>query len=456
MSRLAPRILAIILAAPLAACGPTTASRPRRAAGVILVSIDCLRADHVGAYGYAKPTTPHIDALRRDSVLFSEAIAHAPSTLPSHASILTSVIPHHHGAFLSTMTGLSPELPTLAEALRGAGFATASFNGGGQIDATFGVGRGFEVYETPAPLRVGADGSAPAWPAGDVVHDRFATVVDAAAGWLGKRAGRPFFLFLHTYEAHHPYTPDAAARSLLPETYAGPLPADISIDLLERINARQVRTTVEDRAHIVHAYDAEVRSVDQSFGRLVERLKASGVYDDTLLIVTSDHGEEFGEHGKMGWHSHTLYDELLRVPLVVKFPGSWQAGRTMGAQVRSIDIAPTILSVAGVGAPATFEGADLVRYVGEGRQPPPYAVSAIDGGGTAVRSREWKWNQRALFRLTDDSGEQTDVKGRYPKVAEELLQIKRGLVRKSDSAGGQAVEPDVELRERLRSLGYVK
>ena len=149
----------------------------------------------------------------------------------------------------------------------------------------------------------------------------------------------------------------------------------------------------------MHAYDTEIRSVDAALGGLVADLKAAGLYDRTLLIVTSDHGEEFGEHGKMGWHSHTLHDELLRVPLVVKFPGSWRAGATMGAQVRGIDIAPTVMSSLGLPIPPAFEGSDLVRFVAGGPHPPPYAIAEIDGGGTAVRSLEWKWDQRALYRL---------------------------------------------------------
>jgi arylsulfatase A-like enzyme len=336
-----------------------------------------------------KATSPNLDSLCRDSVVFTQAIAHAPSTLSSHASLLTSLIPQHHGASVTRMVALARDHLTLASALASAGFQTASFNGGGQIDALFGLDHGFQVYQSPKPAH-----DEEAW-ARDVGDDRFGTVVAAALGWLDENRGR-FFLFLHTYEVHHPYSPDPAFGTLLPESYDGPLPDDISIDLLERINARRLEATPKDLEHVVHAYDVEIRSVDAALGGLVADLKRRGLYDRTLLIVTSDHGEEFGEHGKMGWHSHTLHDELLRVPLVVKFPGSWRAGTSLDAQVRGIDVAPTVMSVARVAIPPAFEGVDLVRYAGRGERPPPTPSPrstaaappcvARNGSGTAARS----------------------------------------------------------------------
>jgi arylsulfatase A-like enzyme len=425
------------------------APAPARAEGVILVSIDSLRPDHLGCYGYATATSPNLDTLCRDSVVFTQAIAHAPSTLSSHASLLTSLIPQHHGASVTRMVALARDHLTLASALASAGFHTASFNGGGQIDALFGLDHGFQVYQSPRPAH-----DEEAW-ARDVGADRFGTVVAAAGGWLDENRGR-FFLFLHTYEVHHPYRPDPAFSTLLPESYDGPLPGDISIDLLERINAGRLEATPKDLAHVVHAYDVEIRSVDAALGVLVADLKRRGLYDRTLLIVTSDHGEEFGEHGKMGWHSHTLHDELLRVPLVVKFPGSWRAGTSLDAQVRGIDVAPTVMSVARIAIPPAFEGVDLVRYAGRGERPPPYAIAEIDGGGGGVRSQEWKWDRRSLYRLASDRGETADVARTYPGMAEKLRRIKQALVSEDENASPSTVVPTADLRERLRGLGYVE
>jgi arylsulfatase A-like enzyme len=418
---------------------------PQRAQAVVLVSIDTLRPDHLGCYGYEKATSPNIDAFRKEAVLFRQAIAHAPSTLPSHASILTSLIPHHHGASIARAKALAPEHVTLAEALRDAGLSTASFNGGGQLDIAFGLGQGFDVYETPEQ--------------GDptLADVRFAREVEAGLSWIGRRRQPRFFLFLHSYEVHHPYTPTPEAVARLPERYEGPLPPDVSIELLAAVNSGRRVLTAADRAHVVHAYDREIRSMDDAFGRLVAGLRAAGVYEDALVVFTSDHGEEFGEHGKMGWHGHSLYDELLRVPLLVKFPRSWQAGRTMTAQVRGIDVAPTVLGVAGVETmPPAFEGQNLVRYVAGEAPPPPPAVAALDGGGTALRSQEWKWVQRTLFDLTADPGETTDVAERHPAVADELRRTKQGLVVEAEAVEGPQAAIDDDLRERLRSLAYVR
>jgi arylsulfatase A-like enzyme len=442
--RLRAAIAGLAFVAGLTGCHVGERARPVRAQAVVLVSIDTLRPDHLGCYGYPSPTSPNIDAFRKDAVLFREAIAHAPSTLPSHASLLTSLIPHHHGASIARGTALATGRLTLAEKFRQAGFATASFNGGGQLDATFGLDRGFDVYETP-----GGQGA-------DLAHDRFVREVEAGLAWIGGIARRRFFLFLHSYEVHHPYTPDAEARARLPERYDGPLLPDISIALLQEVNAGRRVLTPADRAHIVHAYDREIRSVDEAFGRLVAGLRAADLYEESLVVLTSDHGEEFGEHGVMGWHGHSLHDELLRVPLLIKFPRSWRGGRTMEAQVRGIDFAPTALTAAGVGVPPAFEGTELVQYVAGGAGPPPYAVAALDGGGTALRSREWKWIQRSLFRLSTDPGERADVADSFPEKADGLRRIKQRFVAEGDFVEGPRAAIDDDLRDRLRSLAYVQ
>jgi arylsulfatase A-like enzyme len=442
--RLRVRIAGLALVGGLLGCHAGDRVRPVRAHGVVLVSIDTLRPDHLGCYGYEQPTTPNVDAFRKDAVLFREAIAHAPSTLPSHASLLTSLIPHHHGASIARGTALATGRLTLAETFRESGFATASFNGGGQLDATFGLDRGFDVYETP-----GDQGQ-------DLAHDRLFGKVEAGLAWIRGIGRRRFFLFLHSYEVHHPYTPDAEARARLPERYDGSLPPDISIALLEEANAGRRVLTPADRAHIVHAYDREIRSMDDAFGRLVAALRAAGLYEETLLVLTSDHGEEFGEHGAMGWHGHSLHDELLRVPLLIKFPRSWRGGRTMEAQVRGIDVAPTALVAAGVGVPPAFEGTELVAYVAGGTGPPPYAVAALDGGGTALRSREWKWIQRTLFHLSTDPGERVDLADRFPDKADGLRRIKQRFVAEGDFVEGPRAAIDDDLRDRLRSLAYVQ
>jgi hypothetical protein len=344
---------------------------------VILVSIDTLRADHLGCYGYVPPTSPAIDAFRKSGVLFSTAIAHAPSTEPSHASMFTSLIPYHHGAWRARHLPISPDVPTLPEILARAGFRTASYNGGGQVGGSLGFGRGFEVYES---AKAG--------------QDRFADRVAATIGWIKANAGERFFVFLHTYEVHAPYVPERRHLELFDRGYAGTLPAEISPTLLRDINEGRTRIDEADLRHIVAAYDADVRSMDEAFGTLIRFLREADLFDRTLVVFTSDHGEEFGEHGSVGQHSHTLYDELLRVPLIVKLPRGGFAGRTVEEQVGGIDLLPTILDVVGVASDAPFHGRSLLPLLeGKKLEEPPVLSqldTTLDPTTTSIRTRERK------------------------------------------------------------------
>ncbi len=353
--------------------------RPPQA--VVLVSLDTLRPDHLGAYGYAKPTSPEIDRFRRDAVLFRDAVANAPSTLPSHASILTSLGPLHHGASLAKESALRPGVPTLASVLQAAGFATASFNGGGQLHRTWGLDRGFEVYE-----------SAPASASAEIGDDTMSQQVAAARPWLASVRTKPFFLFLHTYEVHHPYTPKPERLAAMESHYGGRLPNEISIRLIKKINSGRKRLAPGDLEHIVAAYDAEIASADAGFAELLQLLREMGRYESALVVLLSDHGEAFGERGKVGWHGDTLYDEQLRIPLIVKLPGRRLAGTTIDAQVSGIDIAPTMLSILGIPIPSAFSGS-AVDLEGRAARHPPWSVAGLDGVANeiAVRTSSWKW-----------------------------------------------------------------
>ena len=315
------------------ACASGRAS-PRPPPAVVIVSVDTLRPDHLGCYGYAKPTSPRIDDFRREAVLLRRVVAAAPSTLASHAAMFTSLGTQHHGASVAAGSALYPGVTTLAERLKLAGFATASFNGGGQLHRSWGLDRGFDTYESAT------DSSS-----AEIGEDTLAGQVERARPWLESVAARPFFLFLHTYEVHHPYTPSPERLQAMEASYAGTLPPTISIRLLEKINSGQHVLRPGDLAHIVAAYDAEIASADEGFGRLLALLRRLGRYDSSIVVLTSDHGEAFGERGRVGWHGDSLYDEQIAVPLVVRMPGGRLAGRTLEAQVRLIDLAPSLLSL---------------------------------------------------------------------------------------------------------------
>jgi arylsulfatase A-like enzyme len=426
----------VLLAAP-----PAPAATPA-ARGCILVSIDTLRSDHLGAYGYGLPTSPEIDGFRRDAVLFSAAIAQAPSTLASHASMLTSLLVPQHGASFKLGNALALEVTTLAEIMRDHGIRTLSFNEGGQIAPQSGLGRGFNHYRS---VLVGPGSSS------------LASQVAHAAAWLRGHRGLPFFLFLHTYQVHHPYTPDARHLAMIEGApYRGPLPAgETPLAVLDQINLGYLPLGRADLRHIVATYDAQIRAMDDGFGELISFLKEQGLYGQTMIVFTSDHGEEFGEHGRVGWHSHTLYDELLRVPLLIKYPDGANAGATVRRQVRLIDVAPTILAAMAVAPAAELQGLDLTPLVRGRREPARLAVSNLDGGGvTAIRTLRWKLIGGHLFDLARDPGETRDVSSRYGGIAAYLGERRQALLAAAPSHTGPRLEFAEEATASLKAMGY--
>ncbi len=410
---------------------------------VILVSIDTLRADHLGCYGYSRPTTPHIDRFRQDAVLFQQAIAAGSSTLVSHASIMTSLLPQQHGAEHRINHALSPRFQTIASIFRQHGFQTLSWNDGGQIAAAYGIDHGFDLYSSSPPA--------------GIYH--FTDVVALATRWLGSHPpAAPRFLFLHTYEVHHPYTPSPRYLAMEePEPYHGPLPAgQTDMPTLLAIRTRRLHIGPRDLEHIVATYDGEIRSMDEGFGNLVDFLKRTGRYDGALIVFTSDHGEEFAEHGSVGWHSHTLYDELLRVPLLIKFPDGRYAGETVTSQVRQIDIAPTLVAAMGWPQPRQFRGSDL-EPLAQGRAAlPRFAVSHMDSDpGVSIRLAPWKLYDGHLYDLAADPGEHRDVAAQHRDLAAALNQRLHTLVAEMPTTSGPAAMVGDEERARLRALGYL-
>ena len=418
---------------------------------VILLSIDTLRYDHLGAYGYPRETSPNIDALARESLVFEQAIAHSPSTLSSHASILTSLLPQHHGASIGRETALPEQVLTLAEVLQENRYATASFNGGIQLDAVYGIAQGFDLYQS-ARLE-----NTPAHALRDP-EDRLISVVARALDWIEATRERPFFLFLHSYEVHHPYTPQDEFYVPTHEGYEGVVPRDVPVEFLEAVVAGKVKLNAEDHQRIVDSYDAEIRSVDAAVGKLIDELMRTGVLDETVLIVTSDHGEELGEHGWMGWHGHTLYDELLRVPLLIRLPEAEDGGRRVRHQVRGIDIAPTVLDLVDIEVPAVFGGRSLLQA--DVRDAVSHlAVSKRDTGPEedilSLRTEEWKLVHGRVYHLTEDRAEQTDVYATHRALAESLREALDTLVGERALQAGTPVKPDSILVDRLRALGYL-
>jgi arylsulfatase A-like enzyme/Flp pilus assembly protein TadD len=415
IARLAIVVALCVLPSALTGCA-REAAQPLRARNLVVITIDTLRADHVGAYGYARARTPTLDALAARGVVFERAYSAAPITLTSHATIMTGRYPPGHGARDNGMH-LAPGVPTLAETLRADGFRTAAFVAAFPLDHEFGLDRGFDVYGDRLPR--GADGK--------LQNERPASqVVDEAIAWLDSRQsaadGRQprFFLWVHFFEPHAPYGDPASGRSTL------------------------------DR------YDDEIATADREAGRLLGVLGDAA--RDTAVIVAGDHGEAFGEHGEYA-HSIFVYDTTLRVPLIVAAPGT--APARVGGAVTLADVAPTAARLVGA-TMHEVDGVDLTTVLAGGPAPHRelYAESfapLLEFGWAplrSIRSDTWKFIAAPtpeLFDLRSDEAEQRNVAAREAPTARQLEQRVNRYSSPALSAGA-ATPPDAA--ERLRALGY--
>ena len=413
-----------------------------RARGILFVSIDTVRRDHVGAYGYARPTTPRFDALARAGVLFEDAVSTSSWTLPAHLTMLTGVDPGRHGG-VDMRHGFNHGVPTVPALLRTAGFATRAVTSHLYVSGVYGLDDGFEHL--------------------DFRQDRKATdVADRGLDLLDRVGDRPFFVFLHLYDPHWHYDPPDWARRLFETAYAGSVTGNWQ-DFSRRDRAS---VSEADLAHLLALYDGEIRYADTEVGRVLDHLAARGLDRSTLVVITSDHGEEFLDHGS--WeHQKTLYEEVVRVPLALRGPGV--EARRERAQVSLLDVAPTILAYAGVPAPASVTGRSLL-----GPRPDTEAYcetdQTVDGthklflrGGAArwkaiitLRADAAGTAGEEWYDLSSDPAERKSVPP-APNVADPIR--RRALERwRADRGAGGAARPvclSPEQQERLRALGYV-
>lgn len=416
---------------------------------IVLVSIDTLRADHLGCFGYARDTSPHIDRLAREGVLFRQAIASSNWTLPSHASMLTGLHPARHRAVSFAFAPLRQDVDTLAELLWDVGYETGAFTGGGFV--SFGFDQGFDRYWMPAP--------------GTAKAESITETLARSKQWMAVHPYVPFFLFLHTYAVHLPYAPPPPFNLLFDPDYGGPFRDSFSMKDNVRVGKHPDAAT---RQRLIALYDGELRHFDTQLGELLNYVRNSGFGDRTCVAVTSDHGEEFNEHGEMFHRRARLYDELLRVPLIVWCPARYAGGQVIDDPVSLVDVTPTILDIAGAPLPKDSDGRSLEPTLMGTPLSPRLTVSEVDGSlearaGTvrAIRSAQHKLIEssldgtRAVFDLASDPGETTNVAEREPQITTELAAQVAPL-----PSPAPAPAPDEESRrdavviERLRALGY--
>ena len=431
---------------------------------VVLISIDTLRADRLGAYGERLPTSPTLDRrLAGAGVVFERVFSQSPKTTPSHMTMLTSLYPAVHGIELwegqTAGPVLNPRVDTLAEVLRNAGYATAAFTGGAHMHRARGFSQGFRRYRHDDQLR-------------------------RARAWLRQKAGRSFFLFFHTYQVHDPYKPppeliplftgqegDAPILDVVRRVRDGGLDGwehghKLFWDAVDPSNPRDV-------AFVSHLYDAGIRHMDDAtLTPLLDELDALGVSNDTLVVFTSDHGEAFLEHGHF-LHGD-LYEETLHVPLVLRFPGRIPAGTRVAQRARLLDVMPTILDLVGVPAPPRLQGRSLAALA-RGTAPPDGQDAAVsefsqrDRGhlleslrvGDDVLIRDG--DRMSLFDRASDPREQVDRAAADPaRVAALRARLEQwrtecqALAALLGPRATDAETPDAQTLRNLRALGYVE
>ena len=455
------------------------ASRPMPRTNVVIFLIDTLRADRVGAYGYPKPTTPTLDALAAEGVLFENAHSPSPWTLPTVPSLMTSTFACEHGV-ISNGQRVGSGLETMAERFQKLGYHTASFYANNFAGALTGMQRGFDE-STKVPF------------------------VDARRidEWLRRRPqDKPFFLYLHNIEPHNPFN----ARPWLVREFG-----DVPRETVGRINRLIVQYRAMLRAHVreqvpagtldlsdgirrvekeldalrepyLVLYDAVVRFADQRLGEVIERLKAAGLWEDLIFIVVSDHGEEFGDHGGYQ-HSQSVYQELAHVPWIMKLPGKQSAGMRIADVVTLVDVLPTVFDLLGrddvIGA---ARGRSLVPLLHDASpRAPGFVVTSIRHNrdryfkdwaltrgeiNIAVRLGSWKgiWNVQPdtfeLYDLASDPGEQRDIAAEHAELVSQMRAHVKSwyehcaqVAQRAEGEGLKGVDPRV-LRE-LAAMGYV-
>jgi arylsulfatase A-like enzyme len=484
------RILALLLVASLvAACRGEKRALPDAGGLVILISLDTLRADRLNCYGYAeRAVSPNIDALAADGIVFENQITTSPWTTPAHLTLLTSLHPSSHGvtgSFRDLRTRLSrgrtfDRLPeareTLAEILLGRGYATAAFTAGVTLDPKIGFAQGFSVYDTTME-KLSADS------------------VRKIEGWLDRHQGQKRFLFWHTFEVHAPYLQTTFLHDVLPAEKT----REVVEDLAARAHARDshrggygLRKVLEKHQAFTKQvcdalYMGGVRSADHWVGELVKALRRRGLYDRALIVLTSDHGEELGMRSSGGIydaHGHTMYDELLRVPLVVKLPGQRHARTRVKSVSSAVDVAPTILDLLSLPPGREMQGRSLrSAWEGPGEQAAGVAYAealGVEEEKKALRDTRYKYvlsipaetvrrlgrrhvpadASAELYDLQADPEERTNllVSPRSAELAPLAARLDQALRVHLSRQRGEAerVELSPETIERLKGLGYVQ
>jgi arylsulfatase A-like enzyme len=444
-----PLIAVVALAAVLMwFFGPFRAGRP----SIILISVDTLRPDHLGCYGYDKATSPHVDAFAGESILFERCFSQAPTTRPSCGTILSGYFPHELKIF-NNSDNLSPAVVTVAERLRGAGYLTLGVVSNFVLRNGAGFEQGFDYYDDrmdDAEITRG-------------IPERIAAkTTDAAIGLLRLHHKARLFMWIHYQDPHGPYNPKPPYDTMFLDASVEPrnLPVNATISGMGGIPSYQAINGQRDYYHYRARYDGEIRYFDEHFGRLLEEIKALGLYDNALIILTADHGEGMGEHDYYFAHGEYVYNSLIHVPLIVHMGGNHPAARKDLA--RLVDVVPTILGAAGVKPEESYHGVDMLAAGVDGApifSEMPGRYSVIKNGMKLIHHAED--NEYLLFDINTDPDETHDLLNApdYEDILRPMVAALAGF-RRQDVLGDLVRRDTQRLttdeREKLKALGYVQ
>jgi arylsulfatase A-like enzyme/cytochrome c-type biogenesis protein CcmH/NrfG len=436
------RLILILTVLTALRAAAQTPAKP--ALNVVLITIDTLRADHVGCYGYKQIKTPNIDGLAADGVRFDRAFAVVPVTLPSHSSMLTGTYPMLSGMHDFSGNKLSPLQPTLASVLKQAGYQTGAVIGAAVLDSRFGLNQGFDFYYDHFDFSRLDEANL------DEMERPGNVVADVALDWLAKNSQKRFFLWMHLYDPHFPYHP--------PEPYS--------------------------REYAAQPYDGEIAFADEQVGRLLRFLKEKGIYRNTVIVLCGDHGESLGEHGEKT-HGFFIYNATMHVPLIIRLPGNrlpaTAAAGTVADPVSLVDLMPTVLGAVGLEIPSQVQGRSLLPELRDDQAGRDRSAQAdrdqaerdrILYGETFMPRIHFNWSELRgsentkyhfidaprpeLYDLAKDPGEVHNLFTEKKAVAEEMRAKLVGMIR-DYSPGKELAEKtglDPALMERLKSLGY--
>jgi arylsulfatase A-like enzyme len=441
-----PRVLMLLVGCALAAAGCDAHPQPN----VVLILVDTLRADRTTIHGYERATTPHLATRARSAVVFEGAHSQAPCTFPSVNSLLTSREPFHFYDQPVGSFAIPASIPTLAEILGRSGYATFAVSASSVVRATpskvnkaGGFGAGFATFD-------------------ESCESRDATCVNSRAIALARAAPAPFFAYLHYMDPHHPYASPPGFRNHFakpdPRMPRRILDGDPGPILASLYNRKEKRDWTREVAYLSDAYDDEIRSLDAALDLLLEQLPTITPDRDTIVILASDHGEDFLEHGHL-MHCRSLYETSLHVPLVMWLPG--MSGRRIAAPVQNVDIVPTLLDYLGIEAPG-LDGRSLRALIdGRGEQAPAYAAlyaqrATIDGQLKLLYDLDRV--EARLFDLVADPGERNDLAGVRSEQRDVLEQRLLEHVAATEGGGGtaNAAHRAKQVQERLKAIGYLE